>query len=84
MIPTTMTHKRKNPYAAPLSKDPNRYPKGLDRKNIRAVIDHYENQTEDQAVVEDEAAYENNLITMMAAFVELVSKVQGMIAKRAG
>jgi len=65
-------------------KDPNRYPKGLNRMKVQAILDHYENQTEDDAVAEDEAAFNDNTITMMAVPVELVPQVQKLIAKRAG
>jgi hypothetical protein len=45
-------------------KDPNRYSKGWNRKRTQALIDYYENQTDDQAIAEAEAAYENNTIAM--------------------
>jgi hypothetical protein len=61
-----------------------RYPRGLNREKVQAIIDHYENQTEDEAVAEDEAAYHNNAVTMMGVPVELVPKVQKLIAKRSG
>jgi nanoRNase/pAp phosphatase (c-di-AMP/oligoRNAs hydrolase) len=63
---------------------PNRYPKGWNRQRVQAVIDHYENQTEDQAIAEDEAAYNDATATMMAVPIELVPKAQKLIAKRAG
>jgi hypothetical protein len=65
-------------------RDPNRYPKGLNRKKVKALIDHYENQTDEEAIAEAEAAYNNARITMMAIPVELVPKVQKLISKRAG
>jgi hypothetical protein len=65
-------------------KDPNRYPRGWDARSIRALADHYENQSEDDAVAEDEAAYRSTLVTMMAIPVELVPQVQKLLAKRAG
>lgn len=34
----------------------NQFPAGWDEARVRSVIDHYENQTEDEAVAEDEAA----------------------------
>jgi hypothetical protein len=69
--------------AAP--KDPNRYPKGWNRKRVQKLIDHYENQTEQQAAAEDEAAYHSATVTMMAVPVELVPAVQRLITrKRAG
>ena len=45
-------------------KDPNTYPKGLNRERVQAIIDHYENQTEEEAIAEDEAAFENELTTI--------------------
>ena len=65
-------------------KDPNRYPKGWDARSIQALADHYDNQSEDDAVTEDEAAYRSTLVTMMAIPVELVPQVQKLLAKRAG
>lgn len=51
---------------------------------MQAIVAHYENQTEDQAVAEDEAAYHSNRVTMMGVPVDLVPKVQKLIAKRFG
>jgi hypothetical protein len=65
-------------------KDPNRYPRGWDAKRVQAVIDHYENQTDDEAIAEDEAAFRSGAVTMMAVPVELVPKVSRLIGKRAG
>lgn len=36
-------------------KDPNKYPPGLNAQKVREIIDHYDNQTEDEALAEDEA-----------------------------
>lgn len=60
------------------------FPPGWDEERVRKVIDHYERQSEDQAVAEDEAAYEDPSCTLMEVPNELVSKVREMIAKRAG
>jgi hypothetical protein len=65
-------------------KDRSRYPKGWDAKSIKALADHYDNQSDDDAVAEDEAAYRSTLVTMMAVPVELVPQVQKLLAKRAG
>jgi len=37
-----------------------RFPKGWDEDRVKRVLDHYENQTEDEAVAEDEAAWEDS------------------------
>jgi hypothetical protein len=66
-------------------RDPNRYPKGWNRKRVQKLVAHYENQTDEQAIAEDEAAYHSNKITMMAVPIELVPAVERLIArKRAG
>ncbi len=65
-------------------KDPNRYPKGWNRQKVEGVIAHYESQTNEEAIAEDEAAYTDPSFTMMQVPNELVPRVQKLIAKRAG
>jgi hypothetical protein len=62
----------------------NRFPKGWSERKVKELIRHYENQSEDEAVAEDEAAYQSTRTTMVAVPVELVPQVQKLIAKRAG
>ena len=62
----------------------NQFPKGWDERKVRALLDHYENQTDEQAAREDDAAYEDPRFTMLAVPVELVPAVKKMIAKKAG
>lgn len=64
--------------------DPSPYPPGWNRKRAQAVIDHYENQSDDEAIAEAEAAYNAVGTTMMQVPVELVPQVQKLIARRAG
>jgi hypothetical protein len=65
-------------------KDPNHYPKDWNRQKVLRVIAHYENQTDEEAIAEDEAAYSNPAFTMMQVPKALVPQVQKLIAKRAG
>lgn len=58
-----------------------RLPKGWDEKKVRGVIAHYEKQTEDEALAEDEAAYEDKTQAIMEIPVQLVSAVRELIAK---
>ena len=67
-----------------MSKTPIKYPKGWTARQIKDLAAHYEKQNEDEAVAEDDAAYRNTRLTMMAVPVKLVPKVQKMIAKLAG
>ena len=57
------------------------FPEGWDEQRVRRVLDHYEGQTEDEAVAEDEAAYEDRTQSFMAVPVELVTAVRELIAK---
>ncbi len=41
------------------------FPEGWDEKRVKNVIAFYENQTEEEAVAEDEAAYEDKNQTFM-------------------
>ena len=59
-----------------------RYPVGWDDERVRRVLEHYEAQSDDEAVAEDEAAYEATTHTMMDVPVELVPLVRELIAKR--
>lgn len=68
----------------PQQKTSVKYPKGWNEKSIRELAEHYEKQSEDEAVAEDEAAWRSTRTTMMAIPVKLVPKVQKMIAKMAG
>ena len=58
-----------------------KFPKGWDEKKVKRVLAHYEKQTEEEAVGEDEAAYETRTQTAMDIPVQLVPKVMELIAK---
>jgi len=36
-----------------------KFPKGWDEKKVKSVLSHYEEQTEEEAVAEDEIAFKN-------------------------
>ncbi len=58
------------------------FPMGWDAERVRRVLDHYEDQSDEEAVAEDEAAYESTTHTAMEVPVELVPAVREMLAKR--
>ena len=58
-----------------------RFPKGWDEQRVRQVLEHYEHQTEDEAVAEDEAAYEDRTESLVQVPVELLPAVRELIAK---
>ena len=68
--------------AAP--RDPSPCPKGWHRKRVQTLIDHYENQADDDAIAEAEAAYKNGATAMIQVAIELVPRVQRLLARRAG
>ena len=58
-----------------------KFPPGWDKQRVRKVIAHYEAQTEDAAVAEDEATLEDQTQTVMEIPTELVPVVRELIAK---
>jgi hypothetical protein len=59
-----------------------KFPVGWDQQRVRRVLAHYEDQTDEEAVAEDEAAYEDPTQTMIEVPHDLVSAVRELIAKR--
>lgn len=57
-------------------------PIGWDEARVRRVISHYANQTEEEAVVEDESAYKEPGQTMIEVPTDLVPEIRKLIAKR--
>ena len=58
-----------------------RFPPGWDEERVRKVLAHYEEQTEDEAVAEDEAAFESQDQTVMEVPNELVPAIRELIAQ---
>ena len=59
-----------------------RFLKGWNEDRVKRVLDHYENQTEDEAVAEDEAAWEDKSNTFIEVPNELVPAVRELLAKK--
>ena len=59
----------------------NKFPPGWDKKRVQSVIDYYENQTEDEAVAEDEAGLQDESVTLMEIPTELVPVVLELISE---
>ena len=60
----------------------NKLPAGWSEDKVKRVIDHYETQSEDEAVTEDEATFAVEE-TLVQVPVELVANVRALIAKQA-
>jgi hypothetical protein len=58
-----------------------KFPKGWDEKRVANVLDHYDEQTEDDAVPEDEAGVRPGETVMQVPHA-LVPIVRELIAKR--
>jgi hypothetical protein len=59
----------------------NKFPLGWDEKKVQRVLKHYEQQTEEEAVAEDEAVYEDSTQAIMEVPRELVPSIRELIAK---
>ncbi len=57
----------------------NKFPPGWDEQRVKARIEHYENQTEDEAVAEDEAAYEDATSAFVQVPIDLLPQIQNLI-----
>jgi hypothetical protein len=57
-------------------KPKNEFPPGWDEKRVRDLLAHYENQTEEEAVAEDEAAFEHRSTRMVEVPIELLPAVR--------
>jgi hypothetical protein len=59
----------------------NQFPSGWDEERVRQLLAHYENQTEEEAVAEDEAAFEMPDQTVMVVPSRLVPAIGKLIAE---
>jgi hypothetical protein len=59
-----------------------KYPAGWDEQRVKRVLDHYEQQSDEEAVAEDEASFESTTHTAIEVPVELVPAVRELLAKR--
>ena len=61
-----------------------KFPAGWNEKRVKRVLELYESQSEDEAVAEAEAAYEDSNQTFMEIPNELIPVVRELIAKKTG
>ena len=61
----------------------NKFPEGWDEGRVQRVLAHYQEQTENEALAEDEAGIESSE-TVMSVPRALVPKVRELIAKSQG
>jgi hypothetical protein len=60
----------------------NRFPKGWNEARVKAVLEHYEAQSEEEAVAEDEAAFRKREQTVMVVPKKLVPAITKLISTK--
>lgn len=58
-----------------------KFPPGWDESRVRKVLEHYESQSEEEAVAEDEAALETPGQTLIEVPSRIVPRVRQLIAE---
>ncbi len=64
-------------------KNKSNFPPGWDENRVQLVLQHYNSLTEEEAVAEDEATFEDSTQVVMEVPRELVPAVRALIAQRA-
>jgi hypothetical protein len=59
----------------------NRFPPGWDGERVRRVLDHYEQQTDEEAIAEDENRLDAAARTVLEVPSELLPAIRKLIAK---
>jgi hypothetical protein len=60
----------------------NRFPPGWDEARVRRVLEHYDSQTDEEAVAEDEERFDASSHVVMEVPAELAAAIRELIAKR--
>ena len=58
------------------------YPPGWEQERVRRVLERYESQSDEEAVAEDEAAFDAMTRTIVKVPVDLVPPIRERITKR--
>ncbi len=58
-----------------------KFPPGWDKERVRRVLERYEEQTEEEAVAEDEATLEDQTQSLIEVPKELVPLIRELLAK---
>lgn len=60
-----------------------RYPEGWDEARVKRILNHYEKQDENEAIAEDESAWEDESQIFVEVPKELVNQVRELILRKA-
>jgi hypothetical protein len=58
-----------------------KFPPGWDEERVRRLLSHYEGQTEEETVAEDEAAFEDESLTFIEVPKEILPEVRRLLAR---
>ena len=61
----------------------NKYPPGWDEPRVKRLLEHYETQSEDEALAKAKAAFENANYSVMVVPTDLVPAVRTLLADHA-
>ncbi len=61
---------------------PNRFPPGWDENRVLRVLEHYDAQTDEESLAEDEERFESSDEVVMQVPADLVAEIRELIAKR--
>ena len=56
------------------------FPEGWDEKKVKAVLDHYESQSDEEAAAEDDAAQQESGQTFISVPNELLPTIRQLLA----
>ena len=59
------------------------FPKGWNENRVEKVLAHYESQTEEEAVAEDEAAWQDRSATFIEVPTKLLPRIRELLARTA-
>ena len=76
--------KKRTPSRRASRPDSNAFPKGWSRKRVQALAEYYDNQSDEEAIAEINAAFDDVRSAMIQVPLKLVPAVQKLLAKRAG
>jgi hypothetical protein len=61
----------------------NKYRKGWDAERVQRVLEHYDEQPDEEAVAEDEAGFEPPEHTALEVPIDMLPAIRELLAKRA-
>ena len=65
-----------------MKKKKSNFPHGWDEERVRRVLEYYEGQTPEEAIAEDEAAFESNKSAFVEIPIELVPTVRRLLVRK--